>query len=157
VLQGDRLLVIVEGALRRIESRVSPMLSDDSTHVRLYKIVDKSAGVLELVSTSDLTGYFSGDVQTTVDGKAHVVTTSGVDRHTDLVDPFDMNKFQGMTTAEYLDATKKLAEETAIPNVVNGIMAELRSGRSPTCFASVYCSRKLQLVRRRNTIPTRTV
>jgi hypothetical protein len=91
VLQGDRLLVIINGSPHQIGSRVSPILTDYlSTHVRLYKIVDKSAGVLKLVSTSDLTGHFT-DVRT-IDGKAHVVTTSSVDTCTDLEAPFDLQE-----------------------------------------------------------------
>lgn len=138
LLQGDRLLVVVDGYGRSLRSAAgyeSPILYDLlSTHVRLYKIVDEQNGddLLKLVSKDDLNGYFSA--VRAIDGNAHLVTSSGIDTYTNLVGPCQYYNFDGMNQEDYIEEVKRLAEEEAIPKFVSRLMKEISHGGMPNLF-----------------------
>ena len=130
LLQGDRLLVVVEGygeQYRHSTTREYPVLYNYlSTHIRLYKIVNAEEGFLSLVSKEDLNGRFS-DVRV-VDGNAHVVTSSGIDTYSDLIAPFEYYNFEGLSREDYIKEVKSAAEEKAIPHFVDSLVQELSAG-----------------------------
>jgi hypothetical protein len=132
LLHEDRLMVIVEGyqsSIKKTVTRDFPILYEFmSTHIRLYKIVGKDAGLLQLVSTADINGRF--DAARSIDGKVHVVTTSGIDTYTDLIAPFESYNYQGLSEEDYIAEVVRTAEEKAIPNFVEDLLAELNAGPS---------------------------
>ena len=132
LLHEDRLLVVVEGyesSIKKTITRDFPILYDFmSTHIRLYKIVGREAGLLQLVSTADINGRFHA--ARSIDGMVHVVSTTGVDTYTDLIAPFEAYNYQGLSEEDYIAEVVRTAEEKAIPNFVESLVAELNAGPS---------------------------
>jgi hypothetical protein len=119
-LSEGRLLVIVEGygySQTSPTERSYPIFFDyRATNIRVYDttivaaVTDGEAGTLALKGEVNVNGRFN--TVRIVDGSAHVVTTTGIDTYTALIEPFERYKFDSsLTNEEYIAAVRSLAEE----------------------------------------------
>jgi hypothetical protein len=139
-LHEDKLLVIVEGygnarTQDLATDRSFPILhSYRSTNIRVYdkNVIASTEGpdTLPLKGEMDVNGSFSA--VRIIDGKAHIVTTTGIDTYTDLVVPFERFNFdKSLTDDEYIEEVRRLSE-TIIPKWAADLTEELKlNGQLP--------------------------
>jgi len=129
LLHANRLVVVVEGygaTFRNTTRREYPVLhSYMSTQVRLYRIVSKSEGLLQLVSTKNLNGQFM-EAQV-VKENVHIIMHMGIDTYTNLIGPFELHNptYTGMTTQQYVVVIKMVAKTEAIHSFVDSLISKL--------------------------------
>lgn len=141
LIEGDRLMVIVEGygqmfreALSKTQEEIPVMFDYMATNIRLYDIVGPEDGVIRLHSEKHVNGRFMS--VRAINGNAHIVTHSGLDTYTHLIDPFESYRHPDLTKDEYVNMVKRTAEEDAIPKFVSRLMKELKepTGAMPNLF-----------------------
>ena len=129
LLNGTRLLVIVEGygnALKEEAGKDATILeSYKATHVRLYDTQSIVRGISDPISSSDLHGSFNS--VRSINGKAHVMTMTGIDVYTDLVAPFDRWNLKKLADDDnaYIDYVNQTARSISVPNFVNKLLKVL--------------------------------
>jgi hypothetical protein len=141
LIEDGRLMVIVEGYGQMFRDEMmkadggSPVMYDYmATNIRLYDIVTPEEGVLKLHSEKHVNGRFMS--VRSINGNAHVVTHSGLDTYTHLIDPYESYQYPDLTTEEYVALIKEKAGEEAIPKFVSSLMTELKepTGTMPSLF-----------------------
>jgi hypothetical protein len=127
-------LAIVEGygyAQTPPTERTYPILFDyRATNIRVYDTTiaatDNEAGTLPFQGEVNVNGRFNA--VRIVGGSAHVVTTTGIDTYTALVEPFERYNFdRNLTDAKYVEAVQSLAEkENYVEQWAADLIEELR-------------------------------
>jgi hypothetical protein len=133
-LHEGRLLAIVEGygyAQTSPTQRTFPILFDyRATNIRVYDtaIVATGEGASTLLLKGDVHVNGRFNAVRIVDGSAHVVTTTGIDTYTALVEPFERYNFdKSLTDAKYIEAVQSLAErENYVEHWAADLIEELK-------------------------------
>ena len=145
LLHDDRLVVFVSGYNTDASHQVltpedRPIISNiGSVQMRIYDTSTKVKSTteeatlpeLKLVEEHKLPGFLSS--ARSVGSIAHAITTTSIDTHRHLDYPFARWNFPNMKKEEYIEAAKQNATETAIPQFVARIMAELKERHGNSC------------------------
>lgn len=141
LIEDDKLMVIVEGygqmfrdEMLKSEGMIPIMYDYKATNIRLYDIVAPEDGVIKLHSETHVNGRFMS--VRSIKGNVHVVTHSGLDTYTTLIEPFEIYRYPDLTKDEYTAMVKQTAGEEAIPKFVSRLLNELKepTGTMPNLF-----------------------